>query len=397
MPTILVRLSGHLQRLIRPRQVPGETDAALLRRFIRQHDEAAFATLVTRHGPMVHRLCRRVTGNATDAEDASQATFLVLVRNAASIRRPSALAAWLHSVAHRVARKIRKRRPETHEPGEGQVDHHPDPLDELTARELLTVIDEEVQRLPERYRLPVVLCYLEGRTQEDAARLLGWTPGSVKGRLERARSRLHTRLTRRGLTLSAALAPLVLPEGPQSSEGPDLLEPARCGTARPRVTSLTEAEMKRRATTRRKPVTALVLMIGVVAIFAGGLRTRGMLCGLEQAELQLQADQASERLEANREYQEALRLDPKLAPADSNLGPVLVAKFQQAGAIREHNEARPLDPSDTLPMPDPKLAPAHANLSNALQNKGQQDAAIREHNEALHIANEALLLLLMSR
>jgi RNA polymerase sigma factor (sigma-70 family) len=386
MPTILVRITGHLQRLVRPRRRAGDSDAALLRLFIRQRDEAAFATLVTRHGPMVHRLCRRVTGNATDADDASQATFLVLVRKAASIRRPSALAAWLHGVAYRVARKTRERRPEMYELDEGQADRHPDPLDELTARELLTIIDEEVQRLPERYRLPIVLCYLEGRTQEDAARLLGWTPGSVKGRLERARSQLHTRLTRRGLTLSAALAPLILTEGSWSAGGPDLLEPALRGPARTQVTSLTEAEMKRRATTSRKLVTALVLMIGVVALFVGGLRTRGMLCSFEQAELQLQmAHQASVQLNAIREDPEAPRLDPKLAPADSNLGPVLVAKGQQDEATREHNGAPLLDPSDALPLPDFKLAWVHANLGNALRNKGRLDEAIQEYREALRL------------
>src|SRR5205807_2283959 len=90
---------------------------------------------------------------------------------------------------------------------------HADPLDELSAREVLTLLDEEVERLPECYRLPVLLCCLEGKTQEEAARQLGWTPGSVKGRLERGRARLHARLAKRGLTLSAALGAVTVSQG----------------------------------------------------------------------------------------------------------------------------------------------------------------------------------------
>src|SRR5262249_53038721 len=153
-------LVGHLRRLVSPPAANGDTDAALLYRFRRQLDEAAFEMLVARHGPMVHRLCRRVTGNATDADDASQATFLGLARRASAIRRPDSLAAWLHGVAYRVACQTRGRRPALRELLAEPADRHPDPLDELTARELLTALDEEVQRLPQAYRLPVILCYL---------------------------------------------------------------------------------------------------------------------------------------------------------------------------------------------------------------------------------------------
>jgi RNA polymerase sigma factor (sigma-70 family) len=203
-------LLRHIRRLA---AVPAaaDTDDALLERFARRRDEDAFAALVGRYGPLVLGVCRRVLGDRHEAEDAAQATFLVLARKAAAIGRPDTLAAWLHGTARRVALKCRRaearrRHRETRGFLASVPRPQPDPLDELTARELLWILDEEVRRLPEVYRLPVLLCCLEGRSQEEAARYLGWTPGSLKGRLERGRARLHARLARRGLTLAAALA-----------------------------------------------------------------------------------------------------------------------------------------------------------------------------------------------
>jgi RNA polymerase sigma factor (sigma-70 family) len=184
-------------------------DATLLGRFISDRDEGAFAALVRRHSPMVLRVCQRVLGNEYDAEDSFQATFLVLARKAATVQPRDSLAAWLHGVARRVAlkarsvriRHLRDARPRATTPGGAS----PDPLDDLSARELLTLVDEEIQHLPRVYRLPVILCCLEGFTQEEVSRRLGWTPGTVRGCLERGRARLHARLVRRGLTLSAVL------------------------------------------------------------------------------------------------------------------------------------------------------------------------------------------------
>jgi RNA polymerase sigma factor (sigma-70 family) len=206
-----VKLMQQLRRLATQPRSEAAGDADLLQRFVDGRDEAALAALVSRHGPMVLRVSRRVLGNAHDAEEVFQATFLVLARRAHAIRRRNSLAAWLHGVAHRLARKalavrLWRQRHEVTCPAPHPADPHGDPLAQLTARELVTVVDAELQRLPEVYRLPVILCCLEGRTQEEAARLLGWTAGSVKGRLERGRARLHKRLVCRGLTLSAALA-----------------------------------------------------------------------------------------------------------------------------------------------------------------------------------------------
>jgi RNA polymerase sigma factor (sigma-70 family) len=210
MPAGRQTLLHHIRRLAVPAITDDLCDAALLERFLAQKDEIAFATLVNRHGPMVSQVCRRVLAHADDAEDAFQAVFMVLARKAATVHPRHALPAWLHGVAFRVAlnaRSIRSRRLGRARGLPGvMADPRPDPLAELSARELLDILDDEIRQLPQRYRLPVILCCLQGRSQEEAARQLGWSPGSVKGRLERGRARLQKRFVRRGLTLSAALA-----------------------------------------------------------------------------------------------------------------------------------------------------------------------------------------------
>jgi phosphate transport system substrate-binding protein len=201
-------LVHHLRRLA----ASGDAapDALLLERFTRERDEGAFATLVARHGPLVLGVCRRLLADRHAAEDAFQATFLVLARRAESLRDPAGLPGWLHAVAVRVAlrgRRSARRRRTVQPPADAPepASAHPTPLAELTVSELLTALDEEVSRLPEAYRLPVILCALQGHSQEEAARRLGWTTGSVRGRLQRGRKRLHARLARRGFTLSAVL------------------------------------------------------------------------------------------------------------------------------------------------------------------------------------------------
>jgi RNA polymerase sigma factor (sigma-70 family) len=161
---------------------------------------------------MVLNLCRRLLGDAHAAEDCFQAAFLVLARKARSVARPAALAGWLYGVARRVALKARSRRRPYAELTDDRncPDPRRDPLAELTARDVLRVLEEEVGQLPESHRLPVVLCCLEGLSLEEAARRLGATPGSVRARLARGRRRLRLRLARRGLTLPAALAPVVV-------------------------------------------------------------------------------------------------------------------------------------------------------------------------------------------
>ena len=175
-------------------------------------DPAAFETLVRRHGPMVLGVCRRALSGAADADDAFQATFLVFLRRAGSLRHPERLAGWLYQVAYRTAKQARRRAARRREEPLPDVPA-PEPVAELVWRDLRPICDAELSRLPERYRLPVVLCFLEGRTKREAAGVLGWAEGTLASRLQRARELLRGRLARRGLTLSAGVFPLALFEG----------------------------------------------------------------------------------------------------------------------------------------------------------------------------------------
>ncbi len=203
-------LLDYLRRLVAPAALRSASDQDLLAGFTANRDQACFTALVARHGPMVMNVCRRVLGNAQATEDAFQATFMVLARNAGSVRRGKSLPAWLYGVAYRVAlnaRRAAKRRPPCEcLPNDAKLpDSRPDPLAELTGRELLALLEEEIQNLPAVCRMPVALCCLDGLSLQEAARRLGLSEGAVKGQLERGRVRLHARLVRRGLTLAAVL------------------------------------------------------------------------------------------------------------------------------------------------------------------------------------------------
>jgi RNA polymerase sigma factor (sigma-70 family) len=191
----------HLRRLLVAPHAPEVADADLVQRFVLRRDEAAFELLMWRHGGMVMGVCRAILRHTQDAEDAFQATFLALARKAGSIGRRQAVAGWLHRVARNAALKARMRhqrdaaRPLEHEP----VAPPPPAQDELAP-----LLHEELGRLPDKYRLPLVLCFLEGRSHADAARRLRWPRGTVAGRIARAREVLRRRLARRGVVLTAA-------------------------------------------------------------------------------------------------------------------------------------------------------------------------------------------------
>jgi RNA polymerase sigma factor (sigma-70 family) len=204
--------------MIAQRSSDRATDQHLLENFVAESDEDAFAALLQRHGPMVFGVCRRLLREIHDAEDAFQATFFVLARRAESIRKKESLASWLHGVAVRVAGKIRleaarrSRREQCRPAPTDSVNLG----DDLTWRELRAVLDEELDRLPARWRASLVLCYLEGQTQDEAAHRLGWSKSTLRRRLERGRRLLKVRLARRGVTLSAGLVATCL-SGPAAS------------------------------------------------------------------------------------------------------------------------------------------------------------------------------------
>ncbi|VTR94921.1 sigma-70 family rna polymerase sigma factor : RNA polymerase sigma factor, sigma-70 family OS=Singulisphaera acidiphila (strain ATCC BAA-1392 / DSM 18658 / VKM B-2454 / MOB10) GN=Sinac_2497 PE=4 SV=1: Sigma70_r2: Sigma70_r4_2: MORN_2: MORN_2: MORN_2 [Gemmata massiliana] len=191
----------------------GESDQELLDRFVRQHDEAAFATLVERHGPMVLGVCRRGLRDEHAAEDTFQATFLVLARNAGSIHERRALSSWLHGVALRLVRRARVTFARAQRDKARIAPEAPrEPAVEASWSEVRQILDDELKRLPENYRLPLVLCALEGRSREEAAAEMGCTPSQLKGLLERGRERLRARLIRRGLAPSSIGALLLTEE-----------------------------------------------------------------------------------------------------------------------------------------------------------------------------------------
>jgi RNA polymerase sigma factor (sigma-70 family) len=212
----VANLTVFLQRLtngLAAKTLGGLPDRELLRRFAARREQTAFEAIVRRHGPMVLRVCWRVLRQSQDAEDAFQATFLLLARNAGSVRTPDSLSSWLHGVAHRIALKARtqralcRRHEALHVATAGL-------LADAGAQQLCSVLDEELSRLPEEWRLPLIFCYLEGRTQDEAAAQLGWSTRTFRRRLEEARAGLGRRLVRRGvasvllLSDSAVSAPL---------------------------------------------------------------------------------------------------------------------------------------------------------------------------------------------
>ncbi len=263
----------------------GVGDAELLDRFARGRDEAAFELLLYRHGPMVLAVCRRFLREPHDVEDAFQATFLALVRKAGSVRRGDALGGWLHRVACRVALRLRgdrARRAGREQAGVEQVTAPP-PRDWGAADDLRGVLDEEVNRLPERQRAAFVLCCLEGKTGREAARQLGCSPGTVSSRLTRAREVLRRRLVRRGLA-PAAVTAVALGGEAWAAVVPTVLVASTlkvsisfaAGTALPgRAASLAEGVLRAMFLSKVRLGTLVVLL--AVALAAGGLITRRAL------------------------------------------------------------------------------------------------------------------------
>ncbi len=262
MPTSPVHgVLDHVRRAALREQDAARTDGELLTRFLSQRDEAAFEALVRRHGPMVLSVCRRVLRSESDAEDAFQATFLVLIRKAASIRPRERAANWLYGVAFHTAQKARaaalKRRAKERRAGKM---HRPDAPDDRW-QELLPLLDRELVRLPDRYRIPIVLCELEGKTHKEAARQLGWPVGTVSGRLSRGRAELARRMKRHGAS-PQELTPAVVPPA-LTATAVKAATAFAAGSAAvavsAKVIALAEGASRAMLLTKLKAVTALLL------------------------------------------------------------------------------------------------------------------------------------------
>jgi RNA polymerase sigma factor (sigma-70 family) len=276
MKNALDPLVRHVRALV---EIPPEcSDGLLLERFAVHGEEKAFRTLVQRHGAMVLAVGRRILHDFQAAEDVFQATFLLLARRAGRLDRRDSVGGWLYTVASRLAFRARSAarrgtRPEQPAPGPNT-----DPLEELSSRELCGLLDEELRRLPERYRLPLLLCCVEGLARDEAARQLGWTLGQVKAGLERGRELLRRRLERRGVTLSAVLLAAGLVQETVRAALPPLVAATvqfgvACAAGRSEAPAgvLALAEGVTRSSTRVKVATGLLvgLLIPVALLVTG--------------------------------------------------------------------------------------------------------------------------------
>jgi RNA polymerase sigma factor (sigma-70 family) len=273
-----------IQKLTGSRKTDLLADGSLLDRFVTHRDESAFATLMHRHGPLVVSVCRSILCNESDVEDAFQATFLVLVRKARSINKRESLASWLYGVAYRIAVRAKTRAGRTTlREAECMDEATLDPSVQAARQEMKGLLHQEVHRLPDKYRLPVLLCYLEGLTRDAAARQLGWKEGVVRGRLERARDLLRARLLRRGVMLSAlGLSGLFAQEVAAATVPAALFEATAritycvaagkalaAGILSTHVVTLADGVLKAMLLTKLKIACAAVLVVGSLSIGVG--------------------------------------------------------------------------------------------------------------------------------
>jgi RNA polymerase sigma factor (sigma-70 family) len=297
-----VQLRAVIQRLrsiVDTREAGGLTDAQLLECFVTARDEAAFEVLLWRHGPMVLDLCRRLLHHEHDREDAFQATFLVLVCKAGSIGKRRSVGSWLYKVAYRVALEARARAAKR-AVREKQIVASPacEPADDLVWRDLRPVLDEVVSRLPAKYRAPFVLCFLQGKTKQEAAKELGCPEGTVSSRLAWARERLRTQLARRGVTLSTGLFVGVLTADARAAALPSALVAATIrrlkegATGATSVGVLADAAMRALFLTKLKEAAILVLAAGALVI-GTGLAAQQVLTAEQPAAQQQERPQPS--------------------------------------------------------------------------------------------------------
>jgi RNA polymerase sigma factor (sigma-70 family) len=321
------------------RQEGGVSDGDLLDRFLARRDESAFAELVRRHGPMVLGVCRRVLRNPHDADDAFQATFLVLVRRGESVQPSGRVGNWLYGVAYRTALEAR-RAAARRRVKEALAMPPAEATDDVWAN-LRPLLDRELTRLPDRYREPVVLCDLEGQTQKEAARLLGCPEGTVSSRLARGRALLARRLRRHGAALSGAALAAVLARGVAAAEVPAILAGsaikaathvvaglATAGVVSAQVVALTEGVLKAMKMTQVKTALTLLLAVALVAGAAGVLTYRSLAAAQDPVTAPAVAQAA---LALAEEGGGADARDKDAGVSVKNLPPVVVRTEPQSG------------------------------------------------------------------
>ncbi len=263
-------------------------DRELVERYL-GHEEAAFSLLMQRHGPMILGICRRLAADPHAAEDGFQATFMVLVRQAASIRKKESLAPWLHRVARRLVLKARAKAAANQRREERMLPMaSPDPLQELTVRELRSCLDEEIARLPVKYQTPILLCYFEGKSYSQAAQEIGCPKTTFTNRLNRGLELLRRQLSRRGITLAGAALATALTEAAAAPPLPAILavntmkaatllggsKAVACGCLTATALALAEEALTGMLVVKGK-IVALVLALGLAVGGAGWAGYKG--------------------------------------------------------------------------------------------------------------------------
>jgi RNA polymerase sigma factor (sigma-70 family) len=275
------RLLGYLHRVAAVTSADECTDGQLLQRFTTHRDEAAFQTLMQRHGPMVMAVSQRALQDVQEAEDAFQATFLVLARKAGSIGNQASLASWLYKVAYHIAIHARARaaKQQAREREVAKMSAAAPANSDGSGTELRQVLDEELRQLPEKYRAPLVLCYLEGKSHEQAARELCWPTGSMSRRLARAQELLHSRLVRRGVALGGIfLADAITRQAAQAAVATPLIhstsqaalaiaagKTTAASIASAKVAALADEALRAMTIVKLKIAAAVLLSIGLVS------------------------------------------------------------------------------------------------------------------------------------
>ncbi len=381
-----VELLRDIQTLFESGTASGLTDRQLLERFIRERDPAAFEVLVLRHGPMVLRVCRNRLHDPNDAQDAFQATFLILVRRSGSIRRLDSVASWLYGVACRAAARVRvgsARRRAVEERAASRVVEAVEPAeaDEVDRGEFGPIVQEEVRRLPEKYRAAIVLCYWEGLTQEQAAAQLGCPLGTVRSRLARARDLLHRRLTRRGVEPLAVgfdairrLPPLA-PELVRSTV--EAAARIAAGQATNQVVSGAIACLVQRMLWR----TTMIKLSGVAAgVILVGLAGYGVGIGAPQAGKPEPAPRAKPDMKPERPRGTAST--PRAIRADVEVETTVVKVVKNGAAVKHGDVICVLDSallSDQLVDQTIAVKAAEAAFRNARETREVAEIAVREY------------------
>jgi RNA polymerase sigma factor (sigma-70 family) len=365
------RLIDHLRRLVE--QPLG--DEVLLDRFIERREDTAFATLVKRHGPMVLAVCRRILGNPQDAEDAFQATFLVLARRASSVRPRAAVGNWLYGVAYRTALAARAKitRRFTREK---QMEEMPETEEQKEAcgHELLSLLDRELHHLPDKYRLPVVLCDLQGRSRKEVARQMGIPEGTLSSRLAIAHKKLAWRLSRLGLMASGASLAMLLAENTALAQVPPLLVVATTKGAvlltagqavgvSVGVIALTEGVLRAMFIAKVKTATVLLCGVATLGLGTGGIwyHTRVGAADFPILAFNRLADQAEARRLDDNSEDDAARQEKdvaKRAAQEARLRAAVEKARREAEAQQDRTEAERSRAQEALRQLKEQLAKA---------------------------------------